>query len=225
MGSNKLSETNNISEENLIWTALDAKPLIPNDWNLFWKAWNQHAGPSYLIKSDPAGNQVKDTNENKEFFKGLNIYAEDELLITDGHWRLPYLNYKEIFPNLLDDIYAAMPWVDSVQICRLWNSSIPIAYHRDYSKEPVAIRAMIYDENPSGTFKVFKMGSGKNYVKLPADTNWFAYNNHTCLHGSDKITGVEKIILLIVHTLKDKSAMEEHFKVSAEKYPGHYKYS
>jgi len=216
---------NNINSDNLIWSALEAAPLVPQDWDLFWSAWKKHAGPSYLSKSDPAGNRVSETSKDKEFFKGLNIYAKDESVLTDGHWSLPYLDYKEIFPNILDDIYAAMPWIGEVQVCRLWNSTIPIPFHRDYTTEAIALRAMIYDENPTGTFKVFKMGSGVNYVNLPADTNWFVYNNKTCLHGSVKSEGLEKIILLIVHTLKDKDMMEDHFKKSAEKFPGHYKYS
>ena len=214
----------NISQDTLVWTALDAKPLVPNDWDLFWSAWKEHAGPSYLAKSDPAGNRLSETSKDKEFFKGLNIYAKDESVLTEGHWRLPYLNYKEIFPNILDDIHAAMPWVGEVQVCRLWNSTIPIPFHKDYTAEPVAIRAMIYDENPKGTFKVFKMGAGVNYVNLPKGTNWFAYNNEKCLHGSDKSAGVEIIILLIVHTLKDKAMMEDHFKKSAAKFPDHHRY-
>jgi hypothetical protein len=53
----------------------------------------------------------------------------------------------------------------------------------------------------------------------------FAYNNAKCLHGSDREDGVNKIILLTIHKAKDKTAMVEHFKRSAEKYPGRFKYS
>jgi len=215
---------NNINTDNLIWAALSAPPLVPQDWDLFWKKWKEHAGPSYLVKSDPAGNRLSETSKNKEFFIGLNIYAKDEKMLEDGHWKLPYLNYKEIFPNVVDDMYAACPWIDEILALRLWNSSINIPFHKDHTAEPVALRSIIYDENPKCTFKVFKMGAGVNYVTLPKDTNWFVYNNATCLHGSDKTEGVNKVILLVVHTLKDKDMMENHFKTSAEKYPDHHRY-
>ena len=87
---------------------------------------------------------------------------------------------------------------------------------------------VVYDENPKTTFKLFKPNSGVNYVDLPKEaneTNMFAYNNTTCLHGTDRVEGVNKIILLTIHKTKDKQAMEEHFKRSAEKYPGRSKYS
>jgi hypothetical protein len=209
----------NITEENLIWAALDAPKLVPADWDIFWKKWKEHAGPSYLVKSDPAGNALSETSKDKEFFIGLNIYAKDKEILENGHWKLPYLDYTEIFPNVLDDIHAACPWIEDIVACRLWNSSINIPFHRDYGPTDVAIRSIIYDENPKCTFKVFKRKAGVNYVKLPDDTNWFVYNNATCLHGSDKNDGLNKVILLIVHTLKDKSMMEDHLKSSASKYP------
>ena len=56
-------------------------------------------------------------------------------------------------------------------------------------------------------------------------SNMFAYNNAKCLHGSDREDGVNKMILLTIHKAKDKQAMEEHFKRSAVKYPGRFKYS
>ena len=220
----------NISEDSLVWTVLDAPRIQPSDWDFFWKAWEQHAGASYIEKNDPAGNNdpyEKFTGKKTDFFKGLNIYAKEESMLSDGHWVMPFLDYKEIFPNVLDDLHAACPWAE-MQFCRLWMSNMPIPFHRDHTIEPVAIRAMIYDENPKTTFKLFKPNSGVNYVDLPKEaneTNMFAYNNTTCLHGTDRVEGVNKIILLTIHKTKDKQAMEEHFKRSAEKYPGRSKYS
>ena len=121
---------------------------------------------------------------------------------------------------MLDDIYNACPWVDEVLYARLWQSRIPIPMHRDHSAEDVALRAMIYDENDKPTFKVLKPGAGMHYVKLPKDeTNWFVYNNAKCLHGSDKIADVKKIILLIVHKCNNKEKMLEHLNKSFTKYP------
>lgn len=217
----------NISEDSLVWTALAAPKLEPENWNVFWDKWNRHSGASYIGKIDPAGNKdskFAKTGERTEFFRGLNIYAKNEKDLQDGNWELPYLNYKEIFPNVLDDLYKSLPWVEEVMVCRLWNSSMNIPYHKDHTLEDVAIRSIIYDENTTGTFKLWKPGIIRSYVNLPADTNWFAYNNSKCLHGSDKTEGVNKIILLTVHKTRNKEEMLEHFKISAEKYPGHFLY-
>lgn len=214
---------NNISEDSLIWSTLDAKPLVPNDWDFFWNAWNKFAGPSYLVKTDPAGNRLSETSKNKEFFQGLNIYADDPKLLVDNHWSLPFLDYKEIFPNILEDISLTIPWA-KIHHLRLWNSTIPIPFHRDHASEPIALRSMIYDENKTPTFKVFHDKAGVSYVNLPSETNWFVYNNKKCLHGSNKFEGVKKIILLIIHTVKDKTLFLDHLKSSAQKYPDHQKY-
>ena len=212
-----------ISEDNLIWSTLDSPRLEPSDWDLFWSKWNEHAGASYIANGDPAGNKdskYEATGKRTEFFKGLNIYAKDPSVLTDGHWVLPFLDYKEIFPNLIDDIHRCCPWVSEVLVARLWQSTMPIPMHRDHSLEDVALRAMIYDENSKPTFKVFKPGAGVNYVNLSKDgSNWFVYNNKKCLHGSDKEEGVNKIILLIVHRCGSKNDMIHHFRSSAEKYP------
>jgi hypothetical protein len=216
-----------ITEDSLIWTALDAPKLVPANWDLFWEQWNKHAGASYIKGPDPAGNKdskYAKTGVRTAFFKGINLYAKDEKDLVDGSWELPYIDYKEIFPNLLDDIYKAMPWVEELLVCRLWNSVIDIPYHSDHTLENVALRAMIYDENSKGTFKLWKPGINRTYVDLPEETNWFAYNNAKCLHGSDKTEGVNKIILLIVHKTKSKEQMIEHFKSSAEKYPESFLY-
>lgn len=215
------------SVEKLIWTALDAPRLEPNNWDLFWEKWNQHAGPSYIKGIDPRGNRDPGAafGQRTDFFKGLNIYTKDQSSITNGYWELPFLDYKEIFPNLLDDIYAACPWVNEVTFARLWRSNRQIGLHRDYDPNVVALRSMIYDENNKPTFKVVKPGVANSYVDLPKDgTNWFAYNNSACLHGSDKTKDVNKIILLILYRCDDKSKMLDHFRSSREKYPNHCLY-
>jgi hypothetical protein len=214
----------NITEDSLVWTVLDGQPIQPNNWDFFWDAWNKHAGASHIVKSDPAGNNASENSKKIDFFKGLNIYAKHPDMLKDNHWEVPFLDYKEIFPNVLDDLHAAMPWAE-IQFCRLWMSNQPIPFHRDHTREDVAIRAMIYNENPKGTFKVFKPGAGINYVELPEETNMFAYNNAKCFHGSDREEGINKIILLTIHKSLDKDAMIQHFKRSAEKYPAYFKYA
>lgn len=215
---------NSITEDSLVWTVLDAPLIQPNDWDFFWAQWNKYAGASHIVKSDPAGNVASDNSKKIDFFKGLNIYAKHPDMLKDNHWEVPFLDYKEIFPNVIDDLHAAVPWAE-IQFCRLWMSNQPIPFHRDHTKEDVAIRAMIYNENPKGTFKVFKAGAGVNYVELPKETNMFAYNNAKCLHGSDREEGVNKIILLTIHKALDKEQMIEHFMRSAEKYPAYFKYA
>jgi hypothetical protein len=217
-----------INQDDLVWTLLDAPRLEPSNWELFWEKWHRHAGASYINKADPMGNQDSGyaaTGKRTEYFKGLNLYAKDPRMLNEGHWQLPYLSYTEIFPNLLDDVAQACPWVSEVLVARLWQSTMPIPMHRDHTLEDVALRAMIYDENPSPTFKVYKPGGGMHYVDLPADgPNWFAYNNKICMHGSDKVDGINKIILLLVHRCDDKSKMLDHFRISAERHPGRYVY-
>lgn len=219
----------NINESNLIWTVLDGPRIQPNNWDFFWDAWNKHAGASYIGKDDPEGNRDSSyakTGKRTEFFKGLNIYAKYEKLLTDNHWVMPFLDYREIFPNVLDDLKSAIPWAD-IYLVRLWMSNMPIPWHRDYTIEPGAFRAMIYNENTKPTFKLFHPEGGTHYVDLPedpTDTNMFIYNNKTCMHGSDRDDGVNKIIMLTIHKTLDQKLLQDHLRRSAEKYPTRCKY-
>jgi hypothetical protein len=215
-----------ITEDNLIWSALDAPIIQPNNWDFFWDAWNKHAGASYIDRKDPSGNQdstYEKTGKRTEFFKGLNIYAKDMTALDEGYWKMPFLDYEEIFPNVLDDLHSAFPWAE-IELCRLWMSNMPIPWHKDFTREAGALRAMIYNENTKPTFKVFNARCGVNYVDIPPETNTFIYNNSTCMHGSDRDDGVNKIILLTVHKTKDKDMLNEHLRTSAEKYPNNCKY-
>ena len=211
------------TEQNLVWSVFDAPRIEPNNWELFWDAWNKHSGSSYIVKSDPAGNNASETSKKIDFFRGLNIYANNPKLLTDNHWSVPFLDYREIFPNVLDDLHAAFPWAEFI-FCRLWMSNQPIPMHRDFAPEPGAFRAMIYNENTKPTFKVFHPKAGINYVDLPEESNCFMYNNATCYHGSDREDGINKIIMLTIHKIKDRQLLNEHLARSAEKYPGRFKY-
>jgi len=219
----------NISEDSLVWTVLDGARIQPNDWDFFWQAWNKHAGASYIVKLDPAGNQDSEyarTGKRTEFFKGLNIYAKYEKLLIDPHWVMPFLDYRQIFPNVLEDLAKCAPWAE-IHLCRLWMSSMPIPWHRDHVSEPGALRAMIYDENKKATFKVFHPKAGVHYVDLPTEpheSNIFMYNNATCYHGSDREEGVNKIILLTGHKTLNRELLHDHLRRSAEKYSNRYKY-
>jgi hypothetical protein len=218
-----------ITEDKLMWSVLDSRRIEPANWDVFWQQWRKYAGPSIIVKNDPAGNRDSNyakTGQRTEWFTGLNIYAKDPKTLENGHWQLPYLSYTEIFPNLLDDLYKECPWIGEILYARLWQSTMAIPMHKDYTSEDVTLRAMIYDENEKGTFKVFKPGAGIHYVNLKKDgPNLFVYNNTTCLHGSDKVDGVEKIILLLVHKCKDKQQMLDHLRISAEKYPDQFVYA
>ena len=213
----------NFTEDKLVWTTFDAPLIKPTNWDLFWDAWNKHSGSSYIVKSDPAGNNASENSKKIDFFRGLNIYAKHENLLTDNHWQVPYLPYQEIYPDLLEQLEAAFPWAE-IMFCRLWMSNQPIPWHRDHSSEPGALRAMIYNENNKPTFKVFHPRAGTNYVDLPEESNTFMYNNSTCMHGSDREDGVNKIIMLIIHKTKDREGLNQHLAKSAERFPGRFKY-
>jgi hypothetical protein len=94
---------------------------------------------------------------------------------------------------------------------------------------PTEIRLMLDDQNPAETFwlsssKKYKPNdktiplADKHYVKLPNDTNTFAWNNEDYLHGADYDPQYRKI-LVVIKGWVDTARLETLLDASIEKYP------
>ena len=201
----------------------------------FWRVWNEEQASVDRQHID-RGTVGKDpTKKLQTQWDGLALY-EDESLFDQAIWRTkacPELVATQ--PKYLKSIIDNLPFV-RIRSVRLWSSHTAITAHYDSASDgsipklrfPSEIRLMLDDKNPAETFWLTAVTKSKphteiplsdrHYVKLPDDTNTFAWNNVDYLHGSDYDPKYRKILVVIKGWI-DLCQVEELLDASIEKYP------
>lgn len=215
---------------------LDLPTFELDDTEQFWQVWdkqNQRVARQTIDRGAVGAN--KPSLEHSQW-DGLALY-EDEILLKDAAWK------TKISPDLrlsqsryFRRIFSEMPFV-KIRSVRFWSSHTTIPAHYDGNMPssldgvmhfPTEIRLMQFDQNPKETFwlcssQKYKPNSGtipmedRYYVKMPSDTNSFAWNNEDFLHGADFDPQYRKI-LVVIKGWVDLERLETLLDRSIEKY-------
>lgn len=215
---------------------LDLPTFELDDTEKFWQVWeeqNQRVARQAIDRGAVGAN--KPSLEHSQW-DGLALY-EDEILLKDAAWK------TKISPDLrlsqsryFRRIFSEMPFV-KIRSVRFWSSHTTIPAHYDGNMPssldgvmhfPTEIRLMQFDQNPKETFwlcssQKYKPNSGtipmedRYYVKMPSDTNSFAWNNEDFLHGADFDPEYRKI-LVVIKGWVDLERLEALLDRSIEKY-------
>lgn len=234
----KLSEVPRLVEK---YSGIGAVPLaLPkfelDDVDAFWRIWNndcvavdrQHIDRGALGKDNPVMSFTQ--------WEGLAMY-EDLSLLSKAAWATKIsIKLSASQPRFLKSIFETLPFV-RIRSVRLWSANREVRAHYDGNmppsldgllRLPTEIRIMLDDQNPRETFwltPVHKHESqtevpqvDKHYVKLPIDTNTFAWNNEDFLHGADYDPEYRKILVVIKGWI-DVERLEPLLDQSLNKYP------
>lgn len=204
----------------------------------FWRVWNSEKEKvaRQHIDRGTVGKDPTTVSKSHTQWDGLALY-EDAQLLGDAAWRTkvcPELAATQ--PKYLRSILDTLPFV-RIRSVRLWSSHTAIMAHYDGNmpasldgklRFPSEIRLMLDDKNPAETFWLTAVSKSKPhteipphdryYVKLPSDTNTFAWNNEDYLHGADYDPQYRKILVVIKGWI-DLCQVEELLDASIEKYP------
>ena len=188
------------------WVPLDIPKIEPDDWDLFWKLWNEK-------NADITRSNTKET----QYWKGLCCWLNPVI----DHTKFNYSNtvvedWSMHFPKMFAQIRACLPFTFVEKIV-LWSNINTVNPHFDPDAViypfPDSLRIMLWDTNDKPTFYMNKWpertedynpmpvtirtngGYGiksdmvpqdkRMYVDIPADTNTFVFNNGAFLHGAD----------------------------------------
>ena len=192
---------------NVPWLPLDIPRIEPDDWDLFWKLWNEKN--SDITRGNP---------KESQYWKGLCCWLNPSI----DHTKFNYSNtviddWSRHFPKMFAQIRACLPFVSLEKIV-LWSNINTVNPHFDPDAViypfPDSLRIMLWDTNEQGTFYMNKWpartedfnplpvtvrtnGTGygikpervpvedRMYVNLPPETNTFVFNNGAFLHGAD----------------------------------------
>jgi hypothetical protein len=189
------------------WLPLDIPRIEPDDWDLFWKLWNEKNAD--ITRANP---------QESQYWKGLCCWLNP----TIDHTKFNYSNtvvddWSQHFPRMFEQIKNCLPFFSLEKIV-LWSNVNTVNPHFDPDAViypwPDSLRIMLWDTNDRPTFYVNKWparsedfnpppvtvrtgGKGygiksdrvpqdkRMYVDLPTDTNTFVFNNGAFLHGAD----------------------------------------
>lgn len=203
----------------------------------FWRIWKEEQSKvdRQHIDRGAVGKDPAKVSKLHTQWDGLALY-EDETLLDLAAWRTklsPAL--AESQPNYIKSIFENLPFV-RIRSMRLWSANRTIPAHYDGNmpvsldgklKFPTEIRIMLDDKNPAETFWLTAVAKNKPhtpiplsdryYVKLPKDTNTFAWNNEDYLHGADFKPQYRKILVVIKGWI-DVTKLELLLDQSIEKY-------
>lgn len=204
----------------------------------FWNIWNEEQARVNRQHIDRGAVGKDPAKVSKEYtqWDGLAMY-EDPVLLDKAAWVTKISQaMSSSQPNYLKSIFENLPFV-KIRSVRLWSSNCVIPAHYDGNmpstldgkmRFPTEIRIMLDDKNPTETFYLTPVAKHKPhttipdedryYVKLPNDTNTFAWNNEDYLHGADYIPPHKKILVVIKGWI-DTERLEALLDKSIEQYP------
>jgi hypothetical protein len=173
-----------MTEEQYVSKVLDIHKLTPTNWNLWWDIWNNNAKP--LVRYQQ--------NHNKPGkWIGFDCYRSDTYNPeTEGYYNSEFVDCSSVLPNLIDNIKHLFHKLFLIRILQSTDTFFP---HNDFKdEEHVAVRTLLYDENPSSTF-YYVINNKKVYQKLPSNSNTWIYKDHLVQHGSDFDDRYKKILI------------------------------
>jgi len=175
----------------IIATPLDIPKLEPDDWATFWDLWNTHSGP--LIKSfQNEGSEIDPLTATKTW-NGLDLY---DTYPQGTAWQAPLFVADKIFPKMFKTIFDLN--LPSLYRVRLVSSLMPIRSHSDDCADRWSIRSFLYHPSTEQQWYFTKPNDRnglRKYLRMPEDTNWFAYHDNLAWHGTDYDPQHPKILL------------------------------
>lgn len=165
----------------IIATPLNLPKIEPDNWDIFWKIWNKEAKPLTKIFMNHSESKGQIGNDNS--WIGLDIYKK---IYLNTSYDAPFFDIKNDLP-LMHELIKSLPLKLMYRV-RILQSLIDIPPHTDDNKNKWSIRAMLKCEDPESQWYFTKpyasSSDPKYYLKMPPDTNWFAYNDKHCWHGT-----------------------------------------
>jgi hypothetical protein len=204
----------------IIATPIDLPLIEPDDWNVFWEIWNNHSGFMTKLKNYRSSSAIPIVPGapilQKNLWQGMEIYSTPESV---PGWLAPVVDIKEKLPKLYKTI-STLP-INNVVRATLVQSHSDFLPHHDSNYKRWLFRANFYVTSPTPQFYVTTPGTpteqfDKKFINLPKETNWFAYDDTKCRHGSDYHSDYPKILLQVMtSTIADNT---EIINRSIEKY-------
>lgn len=204
----------------------DVEPLYPNNMPVFWDIWNDKKELLTKMKKDgldnlqSAGNDLEMLYQTANF-EGMITWMKNDKYLKGSTWKQNVvLDAPEMWNAYVEEMEEKLPWYEC-EVVVLWACIKPVFYHIDpapLQPAPVAVRSLIYDNNPSPTFKLRNNETREErYVPYNKERNTFAFNNLKFFHGADYNPDHYKVLMKSFGRVKDQGLLLKQVQESKEK--------
>lgn len=188
----------------IISTPLNLPKLVPSDWDKWFSIWSQH------------GQQLKKTRGNHNSMSGLHfgfdVYKHERAL-TD--YDAVKIDMESLWPEFYQELMDMIPV--EPYVVRFVMSTGDFPAHTDNAFRNWQLRSLFYhpDPNPQWYFTDLD-GERKEFLRMPEQTNWFAYLDGACKHGTHYNPEHPKILLQIFsHAFTTKKYVETQLNIDS----------
>ncbi len=204
----------------------DVEPLFPNNMETFWEIWESKKELLTKIKKDnlnelQSGGNDLDILYQTANFEGMITWMKNDNYLKGSTWKQNIvLEAPDMWQAYVDEMEAKLPWYQC-EVVVLWACIKPVYYHIDpapLTPAPVAVRSLIYDNNPSPTFKLrHNETRQERYVPYTKERNTFGFNNLKFFHGADYNPDHYKILMKSFGRVHNKELLFKQVAESKEK--------
>jgi hypothetical protein len=201
----------------------DVPALMPNDMEKFWDMWNNNKELLTKTKNDSIpdskGNDLSHLYEDANF-EGMITYLKNDNYLKGSTWKQNVVLEPSLWHPYVEELEERMPWYECHSVI-LWAAIKPVYYHIDPSPMwagPCAIRSLIYDDNPSPTFKLrHRASKEEQHVPYTKERNTFVFNNINFSHGADYDPKHYKILMKTFGKIKSAEILKKQIEETKEK--------
>lgn len=184
-------------------TPLYIKKIVPNDWDQWWKLWNQYAGVV----------QKTYNNHNNEIgvWKGLDLVTKVNIKLI---YTAPHAPSHPVIDDLVSQVNKHIPII--LFKIRVIENLYEVPYHSDHNHPKDELRCFLWNNYTDSVWS-FKYNNIIRKLQMPEDSNTFYYKDYPLQHSSIYCPNKGKGIMLIYGALK------KEFSNLLSKSVNHYK--
>lgn len=173
----------------IVATPLALQPLVPSDWDKWWEIW--HANAAQIKKT-------KSTHNREGLHFGFDLYKNDKYPTV---YEAAKVDFKRQWPEFYEQAMTTLIPLDPYVI-RFAMSQGDFPPHSDYRFPNWQVRSMFYHPDPEPQWYFTNLEeTTRQDLRLPEQTNWFAYLDGACKHATRYVADKPKIIVQVFSQL------------------------
>lgn len=154
----------------ILFTPLRMKKITPNDWEEWWKIWNNNA--QIITKKH------KNHNNQIGVWKGLDLFTRIDI---DMIYEAPHAPKVRVIDDLIEQIQTSMP-IELFKV-RVLENFYEVPFHADHNYPKYEFRCFLWNTYNSPVWS-FEYENIKKELTMPEETNTFYYKDFPLKHHS-----------------------------------------